>query len=39
MKFHVNSPVIFLLVGILVFVVLAQSVYFMARALKRAKEK
>ena len=39
MKFHVNSPVIFLLVGILVFVVLAQSVYFLARALKRAKEK
>ena len=39
MNFSVNHPVIFVMVGILIAVVLAQSVYFLVRALKRAKEK
>ena len=38
MEFHVNHPVLFLLAGILVAVVLAQSVYFMVKALRRSKE-
>ena len=38
MEFHVNHPVIFLLAGILVAVVLGQSVYFLCKALKRSKQ-
>ncbi|MBR2043607.1 MAG: DUF5058 family protein [Clostridia bacterium] len=39
MTFSVNSPVIFLMVGIIILAVLGQSFYFLFRALKRAKEK
>ena len=39
MEFSVNHPILFVMVGILIAVVLAQSIYFLARALKRAKEK
>ncbi len=38
LEFHVNHPVIFLLAGFLVAVVLAQSVYFLVKALRRSKE-
>ncbi len=38
MEFSVNSPVLFVIVGIIILAVLAQSVYFLLRALKRAKE-
>ena len=38
MKFQVNHPVLFVLAGILVAVVLAQSVYFLVKALRRSKE-
>ena len=38
MKFNVNSPILFVMVGILILVVLAQSVFFLVRALRRAKE-
>ena len=38
MKFNVNHPVLFLLVGIVIFFVLAQSIFFLIKALKRAKE-
>ena len=38
MEFHVNHPIIFVLVGILVAVVLGQSVFFLVKALKRSKE-
>lgn len=38
MKFSVNSPVIFLMVSVLILVVLAQSVYFLVRAYRRALE-
>ncbi len=38
MKFNVNHPIIFVLVGIIVALVIAQSVYFLVRAIKRAKE-
>jgi len=38
MKFSVNSPILFILVAIIILVVLAQSVYFLLRALKRARE-
>ncbi|MBR6791429.1 MAG: DUF5058 family protein [Oscillospiraceae bacterium] len=38
MEFNVNSPVLFLLAGIVVAVVLAQSVYFLIRAWRRGKE-
>ena len=38
MKFSVNHPILFLIAGILVAVVLAQSVYFLVKALKRSKE-
>ena len=37
MAFHVNHPVIFLMAGLLVAVVLAQSVYFLIKALRRSK--
>ncbi|MCI7809987.1 DUF5058 family protein [bacterium] len=38
MEFHVNHPILFLLAGIIVAAVLAQSVYFLAKALRRSKE-
>lgn len=38
MEFHVNHPILFLLTGILVAVVLGQSVYFLIKALKRSQE-
>ncbi len=37
MEFSVNHPILFLLAGILIFSVLAQSVYFLVKALKRSK--
>ena len=38
MDFQVNSPVLFALVGGIIALVLAQSVFFLVRAMKRAKE-
>ncbi len=38
MEFYVNHPALFIIAGVLVAVVLAQSVYFLAKALKRSKE-
>lgn len=38
MDFNVNSPIIFLIVGIIIAFVLTQSIYFLVRAVKRAKE-
>lgn len=38
MEFNVNHPIIFVLVAIVIAVVLAQSVYFLLKATKRAKE-
>ena len=38
MEFSVNHPVLFLLAGILIAVVLAQSVFFLVKALRRSKE-
>lgn len=38
MKFSVNSPILFVLVGVIILFVLGQSVYFLVRALKRANE-
>ena len=37
MEFHVNHPILFLLVGIIVAVVLAQSAYFLVKSIRRAK--
>lgn len=37
MEFHVNHPILFILAGLAVAVVLAQSVYFLVKALKRSK--
>ncbi len=37
MEFSVNHPILFLLVGIVIFTVLAQSVYFLIKAMRRAK--
>ena len=39
MEFSVNSPIIFVMVALIICAVIGQSVYFLARALKRAKEK
>ena len=39
MEFSVNSPIIFVLCGVIIAFVLAQAVFFLVRALKRAKEK
>ena len=36
MEFNVNSPVIFLMAAIVILVVLAQSIYFLCKALKRS---
>ena len=38
MEFYVNHPILFVIVGLLVAVVLGQSVYFLIKALKRSKE-
>ena len=38
MKFQVNSPILFALVGAIIALVLAQSVFFLVRAVRRAKE-
>lgn len=38
MTFNVNHPVLFVIVGALILAVLAQSVYFLVRALRRAKQ-
>ena len=38
MVFSVNHPILFLLAGLLVAVVLAQSVYFLVKALRRSKQ-
>ncbi len=38
MEFSVNHPLLYLLVGIIISAVLVQSVYFLTRALRRAKE-
>ncbi|MBQ7383208.1 MAG: DUF5058 family protein [Clostridia bacterium] len=38
MEFNVNHPILFLLVGIVVAVVLAQSVYFLVKSVRRAKK-
>ncbi len=38
MKFSVNHPILFVLAGILVLVVLAQSIFFLVKALRRSKE-
>lgn len=38
MTFSVNHPILYVIVGVIIAVVLAQSVYFLVRALKRAKE-
>ena len=38
MEFNVNSPILFVMVGVVIAFVLAQSIYFLARAMKRAKE-
>lgn len=38
MQFNVNHPILYVLVGAIIALVLAQSVYFLVRAMKRAKE-
>ncbi len=38
MEFNVNSPILFVVVGIIVALVLGQSIYFLVKALKRAKQ-
>ena len=38
MQFYVNNPILFVLAGVIVAVVLAQSVFFLMKAWKRAKE-
>ena len=38
MEFYVNHPVLFLMAGILVAVVLGQSIYFIMKALRRSRE-
>ena len=38
MKFYVNHPLLFLIAGLLVAVVLAQSVFFLVKSLRRSKE-
>ena len=38
MEFHVNHPILFVLVGVIIAVVLAQSGYFLIKAMRRAKE-
>jgi hypothetical protein len=38
LEFNVNSPILFILAGIVIAAVLAQSVFFLVKALKRGKE-
>ena len=38
MEFNINSPVLFVLAGVIVAVVIAQSVYFLVKAWRRARE-
>ena len=38
MEFSVNSPIIFARVGVLILAVLAQSIYFLRKALRRGRE-
>ena len=38
MEFYVNHPVLFLIAGAVILIVLAQSVFFLVRALRRAEE-
>ena len=38
MKFDVNSPILYIIVGAIIALVLAQSIYFLVRAVRRAKE-
>ena len=38
MEFNVNSPILYIIVGAIIALVLAQSVFFLVRALKRAKQ-
>ena len=38
MEFSVNHPILFLIAGILVAVVLGQSIFFLIKALRRSKE-
>ena len=38
MEFYVNHPILFVLAGVLVAVVLAQSIFFLVKALRRSKE-
>jgi uncharacterized membrane protein YhdT len=39
MEFHVNHPILFVLVGIIIAAVIGQSVYFLVKSYRRAKEK
>ena len=38
MEFSVNHPILFVLVGIVIAVVLAQSAYFLVKSVRRAKK-
>ena len=38
MEFNVNSPILFVIVGAIIAIVLAQSVFFLVRAVKRARQ-
>ena len=38
MEFNVNSPILYVIVGAIIALVMAQSVYFLVKAVKRAKE-
>ena len=38
MEFSINHPIIFLIAGLLIAVVLAQSIYFLVKALRRSKQ-
>lgn len=38
MEFHVNHPILFVLVGIVIAVVMAQSIFFLVKALRRSKQ-
>ena len=38
MQFSINHPILFIIVGLLIAVVLGQSIYFLVKALKRSKE-
>ena len=38
MEFSVNHPILFVIVGAIIALVLAQSIYFLVRALRRARQ-